>query len=159
MFDKVANTHPEHYAKDWRVMMVRLHHALSFLLQHELPRSKVSMKDDPMLHSATLLLHMEDSFDVIYSIIHTLVRYGYPTEEKGLHGLTPLERAYRREEYFEHEHPEFEAIVGLLSKPTQPLTLQELAARCVLQHRIPYSLATVPSTVYNFLRGNYFYPI
>ena len=58
---------------------------------------------------------------------------------------------------FRRKHAEMEAILALLSKPTEPLSLQELAARTVLQKKIPYSLETVPFTVYNFLRGDDYY--
>ena len=151
MFDKVVQTYPmDQDSAQWRNMLLKLHRALLILLQHELPKSKVIMEEYSLLHSATRLLAMEQCFDVIYSIIHTLIRYGCPNYVH-VHGLTPADMALRHEERFEHDHPEFNVILELLGGPLEPLSLQELAARCVLQHRISYSRATVPPIVFSFL--------
>ena len=143
--------------KERRSIIVKTNHALLALLQYEPPEGTVTSGLEPILHTTSQFLFEEENFDVIHSIIHTLIRHGSRPDEQSRYGWTAKDRAEGISCEFERQHPEFEAILALLCKPTQPLSLQELSARTVIKHRIPYSLLTIPSTVYNFLMGDDYY--
>ena len=144
--------------KERRTLIVLLNHVLPVLLKYFPRVHKIDVGEETMLHVAvSLLLHVdEQDFDVICAITRKLVRHGCPIEAKNSAGKTAKDFALSYAQNFEIDHPEFDEILALLSKPSEVLSLQELSARCVLRSRIPYSLGTVPVTVYDFLNGEDF---
>ena len=147
----------EKSVKERRNIIVKMNHALLTLLQYEPPESTATSDYGPILHATMEFLFKEDNFDVIHSTVHTLIRHGSQPDKQLRYGRSAKDRAEFISSQFKHQHPEFEATLALLCKPTEPLSLQELSARTVLKHRIPYSLLTIPCTVYNFLRGDDYY--
>ena len=143
--------------KEMRSVIVLLNYVLPILLKYDCARFKESQANLPLLHMTMCLTHQQQDFDVISAIAHKLVRHGCLVETTTYLGRTAKHLALHIAENFEtHVHPKLEEILACVSKPSEMLSLQELAARCVLRSRIPYSLGTVPSTVYDFLIGENF---
>ena len=144
--------------RDMRIVLTLWNHVLPFLLKHEQKVHLNASSSETMLHMTMDLLELGEDFDVICAITRKLVRHGCPIDAKAYGGKTAKDMALSvsTAQDFEVEHPEFDEILALLSKPSEVLSLQELSARCVLRSRIPYSLGTVPVTVYDFLNGEDF---
>ena len=142
--------------REMRNVIVTWNHILPVLLKYEHNAHTKDASSETMLHMAMEVLEREEDFDVISAITHTLVRHGCPIEAKNSAGKTAKDIALTAAQDFEIDHPEFDEILALLSEPSEVLSLQELSARCVLRSRIPYSLGTVPVTVYDFLNGEDF---
>ena len=144
-------------SEEMRNVIVRLNHVLPLVLQYEHTMCTKDRTSHNMLQMTVLLLRFEQDLDVICALTHKLVRYGCPIETKTFHHEeTAKDIALRIAANFRNYHPELKEILALVSKPSEVLSLQELAARCVLRSKVPYSLGTVPSTVFDFLNGEDF---
>ena len=140
-----------------RNVIVRFNHVLPLVLKYEHTMCTKDRRSHNMLQMAVGLLRYEQDLDVICALTRKLVRYGCPIEAKTFYREeTAKDIALRIAANFRNYHPELKEILAVVSKPSEVLSLQELAARCVLRSKVPYSLGTVPSTVYDFLNGEDF---
>ena len=157
LFSNVVDTCEDSSSQEIRNVIVRLNHVLPLVLKCEHTMCTNEQRSHNMLQMVVGLLCFEQDLDVICALTRKLVRYGCPIETKTFNREeTAKDIALRMAVNFKTYHPELEEILALVSKPSEVLSLQELAARCVLRSKVPYSLGTVPSTVFDFLNGEDF---
>ena len=159
LFDCLREMYDSNYvsSEDMRNLLVLWNHVLPILLKYGHKVHRKNLEDcSTMLSEIMTFLSEEKNVGVICAMTRKLVRHGCPIGAKNYAGRTAKDEALVAAEKVEIDHPEFDEILTLLSEPSEVLSLRELSARCVLRSRIPYSLQTVPSTVYDFLNGEDF---
>ena len=143
------------------VKMVAL--AFSLLVRHEFTGLKhIDKEKGTILHMFFAVLQpLKDFVDLIIPVVRKFLHFGFPVggklEYAGLEGPTILEVAKAERDFSQYrgyDLQKFDELVELLSKEHESvLPLQELAARFVLQNRIPYR-GIVPKPISKIIEGD-----
>ena len=131
--------------------------AYSLLVKHEFTALTHVDKEEKgtILHRLFVVLEpLEDFLDLIIPVVRKFIHFGFPIGVKMKHtGITILDFV-KSEVRDSDDTQKFDELVGLLSEEHESvLPLQELAARFVLQNRIPYR-GIVPKPISKIIEGD-----
>ena len=135
--------------------------AFLLLIEHEyssrVTRGSQDVKGSTMLHYFCWSLENFDFLDVIIPVVRKLIRYGVSVAQKGDFEegfMNALDLAEERRDSIRDGIQKYDELIALLKEELESvLSLQELAARVVLQNRIPYR-GIVPKPIHDIIEGD-----
>ena len=130
--------------------------AFLLLVEHGYPSLKHTYGQRyTLLHSFCYNLENFEFLDVIVPVVRKIIRYGCPVGVKTQFGDNVLDLAGQQRDYIIGKGVQkYDELIKLLKEELESVTsLQELAARVVLQNRIPYK-AIVPKLICDLIEGD-----
>ena len=132
------------YGQTWGSIK-RVKYVISRLLSCEDVAFTDDRIGDTVLHILMYVVQVERDLDNVVDFARILVCHGCPVDLETGNGETARDILIRMKE-FDPDDPKFKELFDLISSPVIPLRLVELAARKILQMRIPY-YQTLPPTL------------